>query len=197
MNALFNIQQELKAPKNQRNNFGNYSYRSAEDILEAVKPLLNKYKCTLQLSDSPISVGDWVFLTATAVLTDEDGNTWSSEAVAKHSAGQKGMQDQQVSGSTSSYARKYALNGLFAIDDNKDADTDENTIVTRGVRARKGSGTQMKMADDSVTPAQLKFLKGITRNKSGILDQIKLEFEVERLEDLSKAVATDVIAKYK
>lgn len=133
---LLKIQQELKAPKGQYNSFGNYKYRSAEDILESVKPLLKKYNAVLTLSDEAVAVGDWVYIKATATLSDaeikpEDKANLTSyddisvSAYARETETKKGMDASQITGSASSYARKYALNGLFAIDDTKDSDTDE------------------------------------------------------------------------
>jgi hypothetical protein len=124
MRKLIEIQAELKAPKNQRNNFGKYNYRSCEDILEAVKPLLLKHGCTLTITDKIREVGGLVFVEATAVLVDperEDDIVMIS-AQAGIDANRKGMDIAQSFGSSSSYARKYALNGLFLIDDTKDAD---------------------------------------------------------------------------
>jgi hypothetical protein len=126
MKELFNIQQYLKAPKDKYNNFGKYKYRSCESILEAVKPLLKENECTLVGSDDIVLVGNYVFLKATYVLTNKEGEKETATAFARHDDDKKGMDGSQVTGSTSSYARKYALNGLFAIDDSKDADTEEN-----------------------------------------------------------------------
>ena len=124
MLQLSKIQKNLKAPKNQRNNFGNYNYRSAEDILEAIKPYLNGDDgITLILSDEIVLIGDRYYVKATATLSDKDGKTASATAYAREPLTKKGMDEAQITGATSSYARKYALNGLFAIDDNKDADT--------------------------------------------------------------------------
>ncbi len=115
------IQSELKAPKNQRNTFGNYNYRSAEDILEAVKPLLAKHECTMTISDTIVEVGGRVYVKATATLIDGDNRTEVC-AFAREEETKKGMDAAQITGSASSYARKYALNGLFLIDDTKDPD---------------------------------------------------------------------------
>ena len=120
-NILSSIQTELKAPKGQTNNFGGYKYRSAEDILEAIKPLLKKYNCDLTISDDVVEVGGRVYVKATAMLCDNDVIAEVS-AFAREAETKKGMDDAQITGSASSYARKYALNGLFAIDDVKDAD---------------------------------------------------------------------------
>ena len=115
------IQSELKAPKNQVNSFGKYKYRSCEDIVEAVKPLLAKHDLYLNISDSIIEVGGKNYVSATATVYYED-QFIDSTAVARESVDKKGMDDAQQTGATSSYARKYALNGLFGIDDTKDAD---------------------------------------------------------------------------
>lgn len=121
---LMQIQAELKAPKGQYNSFGKYNYRSCEDILEAVKPLLEKNNCVLVLSDDVVEVGSRVYIKATAKLFDSEGEITNS-SFAREANEKKGMDDSQITGTASSYARKYALNGLFCIDDTKDADTDE------------------------------------------------------------------------
>ena len=131
---LLNIQNELKAPKGQYNSFGKYKYRSCEDILEAVKPLCYKYKATLILSDTIRCIGDRYYIEAKARLIDaeqgieKEDTAVSNTALARESLEKKGMDDSQITGTASSYARKYALNGLFNIDDTKDADTDEYKI---------------------------------------------------------------------
>ena len=123
MNILQKIQSELRAPKGQRNNFGNYSYRSAEDILTAVKPLLEKYGSALVSRDSLEAHGDRIFVRSDAELYNEEAKLiGSSTGFAEHAVTKKGMDQAQITGSASSYARKYSLNGLFAIDDTKDAD---------------------------------------------------------------------------
>jgi len=121
---LIRIQQELKAPKNQFNKFGGYAYRSCEDILEAVKPLLSREGLVLTLSDEVQACGDYVYVVARASISDGQ-NTVSVTACARDSIDRKGMDGSQVTGAASSYARKYALNGLFLIDDTKDADHGE------------------------------------------------------------------------
>ncbi len=120
MEILNKIQKELKAPKGQKNNFGNYKYRSCEDILEAVKPLLGT--AVLIITDEIVLIGDRHYVKATAVLTDGDKQA-TSTAYAREPLDKKGMDLSQITGATSSYARKYALNGLFCIDDTKDADS--------------------------------------------------------------------------
>lgn len=126
VDKLMRIQAKLKAPKGQRNTFGNYNYRSCEDILEAVKPLLAEEGCTLTLSDEIELIGDRYYIKATATLK-ADKEEIQVSAYAREEQAKKGMDSAQVTGATSSYARKYALNGLFCIDDNKDPDTDEYT----------------------------------------------------------------------
>lgn len=123
--TLLTVQMELKAPKSQYNKFGGYNYRSTEDILQAVKPLLKKDNDHLSLSDEPIVVDGWHYIKATATFTDKNDKTTVSTGYAREAANKKGMDDSQITGTASSYARKYALNGLFLIDDTKDADTDE------------------------------------------------------------------------
>lgn len=123
--GLIAIQNELRAPKSQYNSFGKYHYRNAEDILQAVKPLLQKYDCQLTISDDLQIAGDRVYIKALATITDTDGNSVTVTAYAREAASKKGMDESQITGTASSYARKYALNGLFLIDDEKDADTDQ------------------------------------------------------------------------
>lgn len=127
--TLSAIQTELSAPKGQFNNFGGYAYRSCEDILEALKPLLKKHKACVTISDDIVMVGDRVYVKATATLTAAEESI-TSTAFAREDEDKKGMDSAQVTGSTSSYARKYALNGLFAIDDNKDTDDPQGTPPT-------------------------------------------------------------------
>ena len=122
--GLTELQNELKAPKNLFNSFGKYAYRNAEAILEAVKPLLAKYKLQQTVSDKIVMVGDRYYLVATVTVTDGTESV-SVEGWARESTEKKGMDDSQITGTASSYARKYALNGMYAIDDTKDADTDE------------------------------------------------------------------------
>lgn len=119
------VQTALKAPKGQYNSFGKYKYRSCEDILEAVKPLLSEHGLLLKLTDEIVMVGDRYYVRATARLTDGD-NSMDATAYAREDFDKKGMDGSQITGTASSYARKYALNGLFLIDDTKDADTDEH-----------------------------------------------------------------------
>lgn len=120
---LVNIQNALKAPKSQYNSFGKYNYRSCEDILEGLKPILKEEKALVILDDKVVQIGTRFYVEATATLIDaETGETVSTKALAREDETKKGMDLAQVTGSVSSYARKYALNGLFCIDDTKDSD---------------------------------------------------------------------------
>lgn len=123
MKELMAIQSELKAPKSQFNKFGGYKYRKAEDILEAVKPLLAKQKCTLIITDDVVLIGNRIYVKATATIKNEKGECETTTGWAREEETKKGMDGSQITGASSSYARKYALNGLFAIDDNADSDT--------------------------------------------------------------------------
>lgn len=124
---LLYIQNELKCSKNQFNKFGNYKYRNAEDILEAVKPICLKYKAVINVRDTIIQVGDRYYVEATAYITDVEkpADYIENRACAREEESKKGMDSSQVTGATSSYARKYALNGLLCIDDTKDTDSEE------------------------------------------------------------------------
>lgn len=132
METLNRIQQELKAPKSQTNSFGNYKYRNCEDILEAVKPLLGKAIVTLR--DEIMNIGDRYYVKAIATIK-EGTESESVTAYAREALEKKGMDASQITGSASSYARKYALNGLFCIDDTKDADSRDNSHET-GIKAK-------------------------------------------------------------
>lgn len=128
---LLKIQSEVKAPKSRFNDFSKFNYRSCEDILNAVKPLLEKNKSTLTLADTIEEIGGRIYVKATATLTDLDdlSSTVSTTAFAREAEEKKGMDDSQITGSSSSYARKYALAGLFLLDDGNDADSQDNTSI--------------------------------------------------------------------
>lgn len=144
---LKQIQAELKAPKGQFNSFGKYKYRSCEDILEAVKPYLKAVGCVLTLSDDVVAIGDRVYVKATATLTDENKEI-KVTAFAREEETKKGMDASQITGTASSYARKYALNGLFCIDDTKDADTDEFSKRTKETPTKKATNIEKKTFKD-------------------------------------------------
>ena len=147
--ALMAVQSELKAPKGQENTFGKYRYRSAEDILEAVKPLLKANGLYLRISDTVELIGDRYYVKATVTAVDiATGDAESATAYAREQSEKKGMDAAQVTGATSSYARKYALNALFGIDDTKDADTDEYT------RSGQSGTNQGRSKTQAQPPAQ-------------------------------------------
>jgi hypothetical protein len=172
MKKLAQIQAKLKAPKAQRNNFGKYNYRSCEDILEAVKPLLDG--ATLTITDSIQEVGDRVYVQATATLTDEDDTVsvqgWAREALTK-----KGMDESQITGAASSYARKYALNGLFCIDDNKDADATNDhgkTPAKMITDSQKSNITSLAKQSGMDHDRVVKGIKWASGNRTAQLDEL-------------------------
>lgn len=180
MEALIKIQSELVAPKDLYNKFGNYNYRSAESILEAVKPLLSKYGAELTISDDVVLVGDRVYVKATVSITDGK-ETKIVTAFAREPSEKKGMDSSQITGATSSYARKYALNGLFLIDDNKDSDTEENKNESDN-RAKQGNDSgsnteKPKVQRPNYSKEQLEIMKGWT---DGVFtDEELAQFRIE------------------
>lgn len=148
MKELIAIQSELKAPKSQFNKFGGYKYRKAEDILEAVKPLLAKQKCTLTITDDVVLIGNRIYVKATATIKNEKGEFETTTGWAREEESKKGMDGSQITGASSSYARKYALNGLFAIDDN--ADSDATNDVQH--QAAQQQAAQVAPAQQTATP---------------------------------------------
>lgn len=149
MKELIEIQKKLKAPKGQYNSFGKYKYRSAEDILEAVKPLCHENNCTLTLSDTLENIGDRYYIKATVAITNGT-ETVSVSAYAREDETKKGMDGSQITGTASSYARKYALNGLFCIDDTKDADTDEYKRQNTGTGKKESQKAAPKFSREEL-----------------------------------------------
>lgn len=140
MKELITIQSKLKVCKGQYNRFGKYNYRSAEDILEAVKPLLLECNCSLTMSDEIVLVSNRIYVKATATIKNESGEIETTTAYAREEETKKGMDASQITGSSSSYARKYALNGLFCIDDTKDADaTNQDDEIQMAVQEINGA----------------------------------------------------------
>lgn len=170
---LMNIQNKLKAPKDQFNSFGGYTYRTCEDILEVLKPLLVENKATVTLKDEMKLIGDRYYLESTATLIDiEKGDKIEVTALAREPETKKGMDLAQITGSVSSYARKYALNGLFAIDDTKDSDA-TNTHNKENNNDTKGS-----LSNDQIKRLYAKaYSKGIKRDK--VKEQVKRRFNKE------------------
>ena len=165
LTKLIALQTELKAPKGQYNSFGKYYYRSCEDILEAVKPLLNKQGCALIIADTLEYIGDRYYIKATVTIYDkETGENVCNSAYAREEESKKGMDGSQITGTASSYARKYALNGLFLIDDTKDADTNEFKNQQNSAPAKATQDEQPKNDVISpICPICGKPVKGFTR----------------------------------
>ena len=165
---LVMIQNELHAPKSQYNKFGQYYYRSCEDILEAVKPLLMKYKTTMTVCDEIIFIDGRFYVKAVATLMDFKGNSVSNTAYARESESRKGSDEAQVTGATSSYARKYSLNGLFLIDDNKDLDKAESN--------KSDEEKNQEMIDDAnnapITDKEKAILTSMVEKKGYTVEQI-------------------------
>lgn len=178
------IQNELKAPKGQFNKFGGYKYRSCEDIVESVKPILNTYGVMLNLSDEVVLIGDRYYIKAVAGLTDGT-DVIQSVAFAREPQDLKGMSESQITGTASSYARKYALNGLLAIDDTKDPDTDEFATQT---------GKEPKQ-EPKATPNQINFLLKAYTGEN--LEKLLKANNISKIEDLPMTKASELISKLK
>lgn len=178
---LMNIQQELKAPKGQYNDFGKYAYRSCEDILEAVKPLLRKEKVVLTISDELQYIGNRYYIKATATLIDTESEaTISNSAYAREEETKKGMDGSQITGASSSYARKYALNGLFGIDDNKDSDT-------TNIQSKE------EKEDKKASPKQIELIQKYYQGEN--LTKLLEVNNLEKLEDMSINKASEILSK--
>jgi len=170
---LSQIQTRLKCNKNQYNSYGGFKYRSQEDILEAVKPILSEVGALVLTSDEICASGDRIYIKATARLIDiESGKEVSAVAFAREPKEKRGMDESQITGSASSYARKYALNGLFAIDDVKDSDADVP-------------------GPDKITLGQIKLIKAIVADETALCEYYK----VKKIEELTKEQANEIIRK--
>lgn len=160
LEKLIKIQSTLKAPKAQFNKFGNYNYRNCEDILEALKPLLNEHGLAVIISDDVVNIDARYYIKATVTLHDtEDGSIVSNTAFAREEENKKGMDGSQVTGAASSYARKYALNGLFGIDDTKDSDT-----INDG-SSKQETSAGSKPSSDKLSEKQINRLYAIAKGK--------------------------------
>ena len=169
---LSKIQTELKAPKGQYNSFGKYKYRSCEDILEALKPIVAKNKATLILSDELVNIGERYYIKSTATLIDtEEEKQIQNTAYAREELEKKGMDGSQITGTASSYARKYALNGLFNIDDTKDADTDEFAI----------------QGNEKVTDTEARTIYALIQKNGRDLNKFLEYFKVSNTNELTKS----------
>lgn len=182
---LSKIQQEMKAPKNLWNKFGNYSYRNAEGILEALKPFEEKYKVAVVLHDDVFNVGDRYYIKAEATLYDtETEESITTSALARESESKKGMDDSQITGTASSYARKYALNGLFLLDDTKDADTDEYQ-----------KQTQQKEEIHKIKAAHVKTLENCIPKHGQTIEKVCSFYNVKSLADMTIEQFDDIMKR--
>jgi hypothetical protein len=176
--SLLKIQSELKAPKNQFNSFGKYKYRSTEDILEAVKPLLLKYGCTMIISDSVQEKAGIIFCETYIQFFDKDGKEFNASASAGIDPNRKGMDIAQSFGASSSYARKYALNGLFLIDDTKDADATNMHDAVKMVEEKLKP--VLKVGTELFTKCRAGYLKD-AKNLTAIQERYSMDAETLRL----------------
>ncbi len=178
MTKLQAIQQKLKAPKGQYNGFGKYYYRSCEDIMTAVKPLCAEHGAVLTVSDEIVLIGDRFYVKATATLHDtENVESASVSAYARESDSKAGMDSAQITGSASSYARKYALNGLFCIDDTKDADA---------LPPSEGK-TESKASEGKVNAKQIAELQSLAKQKGVAIEAIVIGYSLASIKDISPA----------
>ena len=182
---LIAIQSELKAPKSQYNNFGKYAYRNCEDILEALKPILKEHKSTIYISDEIVTVLERFYVKATVTFIDaETGESITNTAYAREEESKKGMDGSQVTGASSSYARKYALNGMFAIDDTKDSDF---------------TNTTTKVDNSGLSEAQIKWLLAIASKVNISADDVKIvvakSFGVQDLRKMNKQQYDEICSR--
>lgn len=195
---LMNIQNELKAPKSQYNEFGKYYYRSCEDILESLKPVLAKHQAAVTISDEIVLIGDRYYVKATAALIDvEKGDKVEVSAFAREDEQKKGMDVSQLTGSTSSYARKYALNGLFAIDDTKDSDATNKHGQEKKQNTQKQADESKKDINSLATDKQIKAIYALLKNKNyseeSLKNYINNAYNKDSVTELTKQEASDVI----
>lgn len=202
------VQQELKAPKDKKNTFAGYTYRSAEGILEAVKPVLAKYKATITLSDEIVDISGRIYVKATAQFVDCDeapSTSWNADGIvvkaafltvtayAREAAEKKGLDVSQVTGTASSYARKYALNGLLLIDDTKDPDTDEYAKQTGQEEKPKKEKQEEKPLTQYASEAHIKTIEIMAKKLNLSLDKITKK----PLEQFTASEATSLILELK
>ena len=188
---LMFVQQNLKAPKSQYNKFGNFHYRSCEDIQEAVKPILAQVKAVLTVEDDLLQIGDRYYLKAVAKFTDtESGETISNSAYARETDQKAGMDAAQITGSCSSYARKYALNGLFCIDDAKDPDAapqDQGTQQRKPAGKKPAAGSSHKGSDSDkyLTQAHINTIRQQIERTGAMEKAVCYQYKIARLEDMT------------
>lgn len=180
------IQQELIAPKNQYNSFGKYNYRSCEDILEGLKPCFKKTKAAVTVSDEVVVIGERYYIKATATLfCTESGQYIQNTAYAREEGEKKGMDASQVTGSTSSYARKYALNGLFCIDDVKDADSRDNRQQEAKEKAQ-AEADQKKIENSVISAVKVKALESRCEKEGVSIEKICKLYKVKSFAELTE-----------
>lgn len=218
LEKLLTVQTKLKAPKSQFNKFGNYNYRNCEDILEAAKPLCDEVKAVITVTDQLVQIGDRYYIQALANFWDCEGEgKIQSTAFAREEENKKGMDSSQVTGSTSSYARKYALNGLLAIDDTKDSDTTNKGATTTKNKASDAQGQKAKPAanrsnaQESNTDANKEaseenvfvsapMIKTVTDEikRTGLTEDVILEmFNLKKMEDMTVQQYKSCMNKFK
>lgn len=187
---LLEIQNELKAPKSQWNDFGKYHFRSCEDILESVKPLCEKQKVILYFTDEIVNINERYYVKATAHLIniEKDDEKIEVTASARESLSKKGMDESQITGTASSYARKYALGGLFNIDDTKDADSNEYYQATKEEKVTRNNTKTSKAMDSKITESQvMTFNNWVLNNKiaEDVVTDSLMKRGYEKIEDVS------------
>lgn len=196
---LMQIQVELKAPKNLYNSFGKYKYRNAEGICEAVKPFLKEQNVSLVLSDDIIAVADRIYVKSNATLMDnETDEQITVSAMARESSEKKGMDDSQITGTASSYARKYALNGLFLLDDTKDADSDEYKQENDAKQEKKQKEKEFEQVGDmTISKIKVDTLKKRCEQDNVPLEYILKSFNLEKLEDMTEKQFSQTVNNWK
>lgn len=186
MSTLQKIQSELKAPKGQFNSFGKYKYRSCEDILEAVKPILAKYEAEIRLSDEIVNIGTRFYVKATASFMSKDGEGREVYAYAREPEEKKGMDESQITGTASSYARKYALNGLLLIDDTKDEDTNELREEKKAKKEAQAPETKPEKVDAlTLRAVRARIANAAAQGKKLEESDLCKMFKIEKLEDMT------------
>lgn len=192
---LMNIQRELKAPKGQYNSFGKYKYRSCEDILEAVKPLLAKYGCVLVVTDEIEQLGNRFYVKGIATLLDiaSDDRIWNA-AYAREDDSKKGMDGSQITGTASSYARKYALNGLFCIDDTKDADSNEQTVERQERKA--AVETVERVSAQNIDEIKMFALQKRCADAGVDVKKVCALYKIKTLSDMTERMHENIIANW-
>ena len=198
---LMHIQEELKAPKNLKNTFGGYNYRSAENILEALKPLLVKYGATVTITDTIVEIGGRIYVCATATIYDVQGESYlGTIAYAREAETKKGMDDAQVTGATSSYARKYALNGLFLLDDTEDVDSEAYQAQAKQepqkTTPKKAPAKKAEPKTEEVPPLTEEELLFLSQRYSGEnLEKLLEYFKIEDISQIEPAAGRALIKK--